>query len=112
MTQAVDPFGLGARRTSTQPGRSAKTGRIEGEPCQVPPTDPEAGPPGTEKSGMVPMAVAKVVVTAGAAGTLADEVGVVGTVAVGTEVEPEVKWTPLDECVVVVVVVGPRAGVP
>jgi hypothetical protein len=111
MTQAVEPFGLGASRTSTQPGFSAKTGRIDGEPCQVPPTKPEAGPPGSEKSGMEPIAVAKMVVTAGAAGTLAAGIAVVGIVVVGTESEPEVIGTPLDEGGVVVVVVEPSAEI-
>ena len=105
MTHAVEPFGLGARRTSTHPGFSANTGRIEGEPCQVPPTDPEAGPPATEKSGMVPMAVAKIVVTAGAAGTASLEVIVGDVVAVGMVVEPEACETPFDDSGMALVVV-------
>jgi hypothetical protein len=45
---------------------------------------------------MVPMAVAKIVVTAGAAGTASLGAIVGDVVAVGTVVEPEVCETPLD----------------
>jgi hypothetical protein len=52
---------------------------------------------------MVPMAVAKIAVTAGAAGTTTLIVG--GVVAVGTVVEPETEETPFDGSGALLVVV-------
>ena len=65
-TQVVEPLGRCARRTSTQLGAVAITGRIDGYPYHVPGTKVSWGAPGSGDPGTSPCTVATRVVLLGA----------------------------------------------